>query len=52
MWLEFTPAGPAWQAGGVLVSDDVNSTEAFGRFAAQEGREPMRLARGMALLRK
>jgi len=39
-------------AGGVLLSDDVNSTEAFGRFAAQEGREPVRLARGMALLQK
>jgi hypothetical protein len=30
----------------------VNSTEAFSRFAAQEGREPVRLALGMALLRK
>jgi hypothetical protein len=38
--------------GGVLLSDDVNSTEAFGRFAAEQAREPLRLARGMALLRK
>ena len=28
------------------------STEAFGRFAAQERRDPIRLAPGMALLRK
>jgi predicted O-methyltransferase YrrM len=52
MWFEFNAAWPALRPGGVLVSDDVNSTEAFGRFAAQEGREPVRLARGMALLRK
>jgi len=52
MWFEFNVAWPALRPGGVLVSDDVNSTEAFGRFAAQEGREPVRLARGMALLRK
>jgi len=52
MWFEFNAAWPALRAGGVLVSDDVNSTEAFGRFAAQERREPVRLARGMALLRK
>jgi predicted O-methyltransferase YrrM len=52
MWFEFNAAWPALQPGGVLVSDDVNSTEAFGRFAAQEGRVPVRLARGMALLRK
>jgi hypothetical protein len=52
LWYEFYAAWPALRAGGVLVSDDVNSTEAFGRFAAQEGREPVRLARGMALLQK
>jgi predicted O-methyltransferase YrrM len=52
MWFEFNAAWPALRPGGVLISDDVNSTEAFGRFAAQEGREPVRLARGMALLRK
>jgi hypothetical protein len=52
MWFEFNAAWPALRPGGVLVSDDVNSTEAFGRFAAQERREPVRLARGMALLRK
>ena len=27
------------------------STEAFARFAAEQGREPVRLARGMALCR-
>jgi len=52
MWFEFNAAWPALRAGGVLLSDDVNSTQAFGRFAAQEGAEPVRLARGMALLQK
>jgi len=52
MWFEFNAAWPAIRPGGVLLSDDVNSTEAFRRFAAREGREPVRLARGMALLRK
>jgi predicted O-methyltransferase YrrM len=52
MWFEFNAAWPALRPGGVLVSDDVNSTEAFGLFAAQERREPVRLARGMALLQK
>jgi methyltransferase family protein len=52
MWFEFSAAWPALRTGGILVSDDVNSTEAFARFAAQESREPVRLARGMALLRK
>jgi hypothetical protein len=36
----------------VLLSDDVNSTEAFPRFAREQSREPVRLARGMALLQK
>jgi predicted O-methyltransferase YrrM len=52
MWFEFNAAWPALRPGGVLVSDDVNSTQAFGRFAAQEGRPPVRLAHGMALLQK
>jgi hypothetical protein len=52
MWFEFNAAWPALRPGGMLVSDDVNSTEAFGRFAAQERRKPVRLARGMALLQK
>ena len=52
MWFEFNAAWPALRAGGVLVSDDVNSTEAFRRFASEKGRKPVRLARGMALLRK
>jgi len=52
MWFEYNAAWPALRPGGVLISDDVNSTEAFRRFAAQEGREPVRLARGMALLEK
>lgn len=52
MWFEFNAAWPALRPGGVLVSDDVNSTEAFGRFAAQEERQPVRLAPGMALLRR
>jgi predicted O-methyltransferase YrrM len=52
MWFEFNEAWPRLRAGGVLVSDDVNSTPAFSRFAEQERREPVRLARGMALLVK
>ena len=52
MWFEFTSAWSALRPGGVLLSDDVNSTEAFPRFAAEQRREPVFLARGMALLRK
>jgi methyltransferase family protein len=52
MWFEFNAAWPALRPGGVLVSDDVNSTEAFGGFARREGRSPVRLAPGMALLQK
>jgi hypothetical protein len=52
MWFEFNAAWPALREGGVLLSDDVNSTEAFPRFAAEVGRRPVRLARGMALLQK
>jgi Methyltransferase domain len=52
MWFEFNEAWPHLREGGVLLSDDVNSTEAFHRFAREQGREPVRLARGMALLQK
>ena len=52
MWFEFNAAWPALRTGGVLLSDDVNSTEAFRRFAAEQSRRPVRLAPGMALLRK
>ena len=52
MWFEFHAAWPRLRPGGVLVSDDVNSTEAFPRFAREQGRIPVRLARGMALLQK
>jgi Methyltransferase domain len=50
MWFEYNQAWPALRPGGVLVSDDINSTPAFRRFAAQVRREPLRLARGMGLL--
>jgi hypothetical protein len=50
MWFEFNAAWPRLRARGVLLSDDVNSTEAFPRFAAQVGRQPLHLAHGMALL--
>ncbi len=50
MWFEFNAAWPRLRAGGVLVSDDVNSTEAFSRFAREQSREPLRLAGGMSLL--
>lgn len=52
MWFEFNAAWPHLREGGVLVSDDVNSTEAFGRFARERSREPVRLAPGMAFLTK
>ena len=50
MWFEYHAAWPRLRAGGVLVSDDVNSTEAFPRFVAEVGREAVHLAPGMALL--
>ena len=37
MWFEFNAAWPALRAGGVLVSDDVNSTEAFGALPRRRG---------------
>jgi hypothetical protein len=52
MWFEFNEAWPHLREGGVLLSDDVTSTEAFPRFAGEQRRAPMRLARGMALLQK
>jgi len=50
MWFEFTAAWPHLRPGGVLLSDDVNSTDAFPRFAHEQEREPIRLAHGMSLL--
>jgi predicted O-methyltransferase YrrM len=50
MWFEFNEAWPALRPGGVLVSDDVNANDAFSRFAREQGREPVPLAGGMALL--
>jgi Methyltransferase domain len=52
MWFEFNAAWPQLRDGGVLLSDDVNSTDAFPRFAREQGRKPVRLARGMSLLQK
>ena len=52
MWFEFNEAWPHLREGGVLISDDVNSTDAFPRFAREQGRQPVRLARGMSLLQK
>ncbi len=52
MWFEFNEAWPHLRDGGLLLSDDVNSTEAFPRFAGEQGRKSVRLARGMALLQK
>jgi predicted O-methyltransferase YrrM len=50
MWFEFNTAWPRLREEGVLVSDDVNSTEAFPRFAREQSREPLQLARGMSIL--
>jgi len=52
MWFEFNAAWPCLRDGGVLVSDDVNSTPAFPQFAGEVSREPLRLARGMSILTK
>jgi hypothetical protein len=52
MWFEFHAAWPHLRPGGLLLSDDVNSTEAFPRFASEQDREPIKLARGMAFLVK
>ena len=52
MWFEFNEAWPHLREGGVMLSDDVNSTEAFPRFAREHDRHPVRLARGMAFLQK
>jgi Methyltransferase domain len=52
MWFEYNEAWPHLRDRGILISDDVNSTEAFPRFAQEQGRHPVRLARGMALLQK
>jgi predicted O-methyltransferase YrrM len=52
MWFEFNEAWPHLRDGGLLVSDDVNSTQAFPRFAREHGKHPVRLARGMAFLEK
>ena len=52
MWFEFNEAWPRLRQGGVLLSDDVNSTDAFPRFVRERGRTPVRLARGMALVQK
>jgi predicted O-methyltransferase YrrM len=50
MWFEFNAAWPRLAENGVLVADDVNANEAFARFSREQSREPLRLARGMALL--
>ena len=52
MWFEFTSAWPRLREGGVLISDDVNSTEAFPRFAREQGRESIPIGHGMAFLVK
>ena len=52
MWFEYNRAWPALREGGVMFSDDVNSTEAFPRFAAEHQRTPIRLATGMSFLVK
>jgi len=52
MWFEYGEAWPALRAGGVLVSDDVNSTPAFPRFAAEQERDPIPIGKGTAFLVK
>ena len=52
MRFEFASAWPALRDGGVLISDDVNSTPAFPELAREQRREPIALGRGMAFLVK
>ncbi len=52
MQFEFMSAWPVLREGGVLVSDDVNSTAAFPELAREQNREPIALGRGMAFLVK
>lgn len=52
MWFEYNAVWTALRDGGVLISDDVNSTEAFPRFAREQGRTPIRTGKGMAFLVK
>jgi predicted O-methyltransferase YrrM len=52
MSFEFASAWPKLRQGGVLVSDDVNSTAAFPELTARVRGAPIAIARGMALLVK
>ncbi len=52
MRFEYTAAWPALRVGGVLVSDDVNSTPAFAEFAHAKQRDPVRIGPGLAFLVK
>ena len=52
MWFEYNEAWPALREGGALISDDVNSTEAFHRFAREQGRPPIKIGTGLAFLVK
>jgi hypothetical protein len=52
MWFEYNEAWPALRKGGALISDDVNSTEAFLRFAHEQGRPPIKIGTGLAFLLK
>jgi hypothetical protein len=52
MWFEYNQAWPALRRGGALISDDVNSTEAFHRFAREQERTPIRIGTGLAFLVK
>lgn len=52
MRFEYSAAHAALRAGGVLMSHDVNTTDAFPRFALDHDREPIMLSRGMGLIVK
>jgi hypothetical protein len=52
MWFEYNAAWPALREGGALISDDVNSTPAFSRFAAEHGKSPIKIGTGLAFLVK
>ena len=52
MPFEFDTAGRALRPGGVLTADDVTANDAFDRFAATQGREPIAIGPKLSLLVK
>lgn len=52
MWYEFETVWPHLRSGGLLISDDVNSNEAFSEFADEVNRTPIAIDFSTKILRK